>query len=236
VGTVGTEGAEAMAAHVRLVLAERQRLFVDSLAAVLAWHGFDVAALATSPQELLATVARLQPDICLLAAGFPGDGDLDLLQIIGERHPSVKVVLFSASPDLGAMAAALKGGAVGFIPSDHHVADILDALCRVRNGEQVFDLMDAGICSLRPAAATRRNELWDFLTLRERQVLMLMMDGECTRQIARSLAISVSTARTHVENVLLKLGVHSRLEATTVIARARPPSFTRPAGQVARPG
>ena len=226
-----------MAVQVRLVLGERHRLFLDSLAAVLARHGFDVVALATSPQELLATVARLQPDICLLAAGFSGSSGPDLLRIIGEHHPSVKVVLFSADPDPKAMATALRGGAAGFIPSDHHVADILAALSRVRNGERVFDLMDAGIRRFRPATATRRrNGFWDLLTLRERQVLMLMMDGECTSQIARSLAISVSTARTHVENVLGKLGVHSRLEATAMVARSGPPSFTMPAGRVARPG
>ncbi len=225
-----------MAGQVRLVLGERHRLFIDSLAAVLAWHGFDVAALATSPQELLSTVARLEPDVCLLAAGFQEGGGLDLLRIIGERHPPVKVVLFSADPDPKAMAAALKGGAAGFIPSDHHVADIVDALSRVNNGERVFDLMDAGIRRFRPAAASRRNELWDLLTLRERQVLMLMMDGECTRQIARSLAITVSTARTHVENVFVKLGAHSRLEATAMVARAGPPSFTMLAGRVARRG
>jgi two-component system, NarL family, nitrate/nitrite response regulator NarL len=225
-----------MAAQVRLVVGERHRLFVDSLGAVLAWHGFDVAALAITPQELLSTVARLQPDVCLLAAGFQRGGGPDLLRVIGERHPPVKVVLFSASPDPKAMAAAHKGGAAGFIPSDHHVADIVAALSRVQNGERVFDLTDAGIRSFRPAAATRRNELWDLLTLRERQVLMLMMDGECTRQIARSMAITVSTARTHAENVLIKLGAHSRLEATAMVARAGPPSFTMLAGRVARRG
>jgi two-component system nitrate/nitrite response regulator NarL len=223
-----------MAVQVRLVLGGRHRLFLDSLATVLAWREFDVVALATSPQELLAAVARFEPDICLLAADCSGSNGADLLRIIGERLPSVKVVLFSANPDPKAMATALRDGAAGFIPSDHHVADILAALSRVRNGERVFDLMDAGIRSFRPATATRRNGLWDLLTLRERQVLMLMMDGECTSQIARSLAISVSTARTHVENVLGKLGVHSRLEATAMVARAGPPSFTMPAARVAR--
>ena len=220
----------------RLVVGERHRLFIDSLAAVLAWHGFDVAAVATSPAELLATVARLQPDVCLLAASFPGGSGLDVMRIIGERHPRVKVVMFSASPDPAMLTAARDGGAAGFIPSDHHVADIVGALSRVRNGDRVFDLMDAGIRSFRPAAAAGRHEPWDLLTVREQEVLVLMTEGEATRQIARSLAISVSTARTHVENVLAKLGVHSRLEATTVVARSGPPSFHMPAGRVARPG
>jgi two-component system, NarL family, nitrate/nitrite response regulator NarL len=221
----------------RLVVGEHHRLFADSMAAVLAWHGFEVAALAASPAELLASVASHQPDVCLLAARFPGDSGLDLMRIITERHPQVKVVLFAATPDPGMMAAARAGGAAGFIPSDHHVADILAALSRVRNGERVFDLMDAGIRSFRPARATSCTAPWDLLTLREQEVLMLMTEGECTRQIARALTISVSTARTHVENVLVKLGVHSRLEATTVVARAGPPPFFHlAAGRVARPG
>jgi two-component system nitrate/nitrite response regulator NarL len=222
---------------VRLVVGERHRLFIDSLAAVLAWHGFDVAALATSPDELLDTVAELEPDVCLLAASFPGGSGLAVMRTIGERHPRVKVVMFSANPDPAMMAAARDAGAAGFIPSDHHVADIVGALSRVRTGERVFDLMDAGIRSFRPAVAAGRHEPWDLLTGREQEVLLLMTEGECTRQIARSLAISVSTARTHVENVFVKLGVHSRLEATTVAARSGPPpSFHIPAGRVARPG
>jgi DNA-binding NarL/FixJ family response regulator len=222
----------------RLVVGERHRLFTESLASVLAWHGFDVAAVAASPHELLSAVARAAPDACLLAAQFSDGDGLDVMGTLRQRHPQVKLVVFSASPDPGKMAAALAGGAAGFIPSDHHVSDLLGALARVRAGERVFDLMDAGIRRFRPAAATGRSELWDLLTLREQQVLTLMMDGECTMQIARSLAISVSTARTHVENLLLKLGVHSRLEATTMMARSGAAAFApaMPARRVARPG
>lgn len=223
----------------RLVVGDRHRLFLDSLAAVLASRGFEVAAFATSPQEVLGCVARLRPDVCLLAARFPGSSGLDVMRVIGERQPGVKVVLFSASPEPGVMAAAQRGGAAGFIPSDHHVADVISALVRVRDGERVFDMMRAGVRRFRPVAPAERkprNGLWDLLTLREQEVLMLMMDGEATRQIARSLAISVSTARTHVENVLGKLGVHSRLEATTVAARCGLPAVSMPAGRVARPG
>ena len=57
------------------------------------------------------------------------------------------------------------------------------------------------------------------LTLREQEVLMLIMEGQSTKQIARSLAISMSTARTHIQSVLVKLGAHSRLEATSMVAR-----------------
>ena len=223
----------------RLVVGDRHRLFADSLAAVLAEHGVEVVAFATSPQETLGCVARLHPDVCLLAARFPASSGLDVMRVIGERHPGVKVVLFSASPEPGVMAAAQRAGAAGFIPSDHHVADIVSALVRVRDGERVFDMMLAGVRRFRPAADAERSppsRPWDRLTSREQEVLLLMMDGEATRQIARSLAISVSTARTHVENVLGKLGVHSRLEATTVAARSGLPTSGQPRSGLPRSG
>jgi len=64
------------------------------------------------------------------------------------------------------------------------------------------------------------DRLLRLLTLREQEVLMLIMEGHSTKQIARSLVISLSTARTHIQSVLVKLGAHSRLEATSMVARS----------------
>ena len=97
------------------------------------------------------------------------------------------------------------------------------ALVRVSSGEQAFVLTPAGHAdnSLGSPAAADGDYLLRLLTLREQEVLMLMMEGASTKQIARSLAITLSTARTHVQSVLVKLGAHSRLEATSIVARTR---------------
>ncbi len=205
----------------RLVLGDDHRLFIDALTVALTGHGLTVAASATSPEEVLAAVAAHQPDICLLDVRFPGASGLDVLRVVCARYPRVKVVMLSATSDPDVVSAAIEGGVAGFIRKDQQVADIVHALARVRAGERVLDtgLLRAVVRSLHQPVARDSDWLLGFLTSREKEVLMRMMEGECTKQIARSLAIAQSTARTHVQNVLVKLGVHSQLEATTVAAQ-----------------
>jgi two-component system, NarL family, nitrate/nitrite response regulator NarL len=207
---------------VKLVLADGSRLFLDLLKSALVRHGFDVAELVTRPQELLVALGTHQPDICLLAACFPSGSGLDLLSDIGRQSPSTKVIIFSAASDPEEMSAAIEGGAAGYIPKGHRIADIVGVLARVGSGERVFDSnsMAAVAGSLGPSANGDGNYQHLLLTGREREVLMQIMEGEGTRQIARSLAIAESTTRTHVQNVLAKLGVHSRLEAANIVARS----------------
>ena len=180
-----------------------------------------VVARAASPRAVLAAVARHEPDICLLAASFPDSSGLDVLRVIGRRHQAVKVVMFSdtSNPVIAAQASA--AGAAGFVWKGQGIAEIVRALTRVLAGEWAL-----GTALSAPGAGRFGSQvpsgdcLLRLLTMREQEVLTLMMEGESTKQIARSLAIALSTARTHVQNVLVKLGAHSRLEATSMVAQA----------------
>jgi two-component system nitrate/nitrite response regulator NarL len=207
---------------VKLMLADPHRLVIESLAVALTRRGFAVVALATSAPEALARVAEHQPDICLLATDFPLCSSLDVLRIIIKRHPRVKPVLLSASRDSRLMAAAMEAGAAGFIPRDCHIIDIVRVLPRVHQGERVFDraVLEAGAGAFRLPGDGDGDWLRGLLTSREQEVLMQIATGEDTHQISRSLAITEATVRTHVQNVLVKLGVHSRLEASTVLAES----------------
>jgi DNA-binding NarL/FixJ family response regulator len=225
--------------QVRLVIGHQYRLFLDSLAAVLAGRGFQIVGTETSEPQLLDSVSQHLPSICLVTVRLAGGGGgLEVLRTIGENHPGIKVVLLAGDSDSGLMQAAIEAGAAGFIPADGHVDNIARALARVYDGGEVFgpSPMGAVVRPFRDAGA--RNRVWDRLTAREQEVLVRMMDGECTRQIALSLTISVSTARTHIENVLLKLGAHSRLEATVLAARSGIPAsyaLSMPPRRVAGP-
>jgi two-component system, NarL family, nitrate/nitrite response regulator NarL len=206
---------------VRVVLGNQHRLFLDALTEALSQEGVIVAAQAASPREVLAAVARHEPDICLLATSFPGSSGLEILRVIRRRHQAVKVVMLSDTSDPVIVARASDAGAAGFIWKDQRITEIVRALTRVLAGEWAL-----GTALSAPGAGHFGSRvsggdcLLRLLTMREQEVLMLMMEGESTKQIARSLAIALSTARTHVQSVLVKLGAHSRLEATSMVARA----------------
>jgi two-component system nitrate/nitrite response regulator NarL len=207
---------------VRIVLGNRHRLFLDALTEALSQEGVMVAAQATCGREVLAAVARHEPDICLLAIGFPDSGGLDVLRVIRRRHPAVKVIMLLDTSDPVIVAQASDAGAAGFIWKEQCIAEIVRTLTGVLAGEWVL----GGAASARGAGRFGSQVVADsdcllrLLTMREQEVLMLMMEGESTKQIARSLAIALSTARTHVQSVLVKLGAHSRLEATSMVARS----------------
>jgi two-component system nitrate/nitrite response regulator NarL len=205
----------------RIVLGDGQRLFIDAMAAALAGNGVTVMAVATSPAEVLAAIGRHRPDICLLATRFNGYDSFDLPDVIGGRYPQVKVVLLAEHGDPPASSDLLSSGAAGLIRKDQHLTEILRTLADVLAGAQSVDtdLAHTPGGELNPPAPSESSWLVRLLTLREQEVLMLIMEGQSTKQIARSLTISMSTARTHIQSVLVKLGAHSRLEATSMVAR-----------------
>jgi len=205
----------------RIVLGDGQRLFIDAMAAALTANGATVTAVATSPAEVLAAIGRHRPDLCLLATRFNGHDSFDLLDMICRRHPQIKIVMLADSRDPAASSEVLSAGAAGLIRKDQHLIEIMRILADVLAGEQLVDteLTQSGGGELNPRVPSDSSWLARLLTLREQEVLMLIMEGQSTKQIARSLAISMSTARTHIQSVLVKLGAHSRLEATSMVAR-----------------
>jgi DNA-binding NarL/FixJ family response regulator len=126
--------------------------------------------------------------------------------------------------DLRGVAAAFAAGAAGYVRSDERIEVVERALGRVRSGEAavVPELLQAAFENLMRPAPEPDDEavrLLRLLTRREVQVLLRIAEGEDTRAIAAAMGIAPSTARTHVQRVLMKLGARTRLEATAVAAR-----------------
>jgi two-component system nitrate/nitrite response regulator NarL len=203
---------------VRLVLCDDHRLFVEPLAAALEMRGHDVRVV-TSPHAAIQAVEDGGADLCVADLRFPDGSGLQIVAALRRRQPPCPVVILSGSAEGGDIAAAMAAGAMGFLRKDQPVSAVFDALDRIAAGRSVA----AGVIPRSPAAsgpdvAVRR--LVDRLTQREREVLHRLVWAEDTVGIARSLGVAPSTARTHLQNVLLKLGVHSRLEAVALVVGA----------------
>jgi two-component system nitrate/nitrite response regulator NarL len=204
----------------RLVLCDDHRLLLEAMASIFTAHGHVVEAIVTSPSEVIAAVKASDPDICGLDIGFPGaQSGLDVAAKLRHEHPRTKVLILSGTTDPAIVSAAIEAGVAGFTRKDQSAAAILEVLDRVGAGEFVVDA-DLVRAVAHEARAPRQSDaamLLSFLTPKERHALAKLVEGRSTDDIARSLGIARSTARTHIQSVLVKLGVHSRLEAAAFV-------------------
>ena len=201
----------------RLLVCDDHRLLVEALSMALRDNGHTVVATALDPDDAVEAAREHQPDACLLDVNFPGGNGLGAIGRIHGVSPHTKVVMLSGAISGGLVADAIAKGAAGFVSKEKPIGVIIEALQLVHQGYLAVDppvLQDA----LRPHAHSD-DPLWvlKFLTEREWQALRCLMDGLNTDQIADQLGVHRSTARTHVQNLLTKLGVHSRLQAAALM-------------------
>jgi DNA-binding NarL/FixJ family response regulator len=213
----------------RVVLCDDHALLLDALGASLVTHGHTVVFAATEPGAAVEAVRDHRPDLLLLDAYFPAGSGLEAAATVTREVPETKVVFLSASTDPDLVSAALESGAVGFVRKDHGLERILRALDRVEAGEIVMEAQLFRAVVARTREPERHDVRWlaQFLTEREREVLARIVAGESTDQMARAMEVARSTARTHVQNVLQKLGVHSRLQAATSVLGDREREWLR---------
>jgi two-component system, NarL family, nitrate/nitrite response regulator NarL len=206
-----------------LVLGDDQGVFLDALSTVLHQSGHDVLGAGQSGPAVVELVRRLRPDICLLDRRFASpDGGL-LIAPLRQASPATKVMVLSSEHDVEGMRHALSAGASGYLHKSRGVAALIGAIDQVLSGQVAVDLPDTATRLSPPAGidedcrAVRR--LAAHLTPRERQCLRLLADGLDTPAIMGRLGVSRTTVRTHVQAVLFKLGVHSRLQAVSLALR-----------------
>jgi two-component system nitrate/nitrite response regulator NarL len=206
----------------RLLICDYHLVFAESLAYVLAGRGMHVVAVARDPDQLLETLRQEPVDICLFDLAFGTGLDLDRLAELRLAAPGTRFVLLTAAADRKMLAAARAAGVRGVGDKRQPVSEIIHLLERVYAGEWVASVDSTSSPSAPGTPWHPCNEvqrLAGFLTPREREVLSALVRGDDTNKLARSLGIATATARCHVQNVLTKLGAHSRLEAATSAVR-----------------
>jgi DNA-binding NarL/FixJ family response regulator len=183
----------------------------------------DVAGEAADGQEALDVLHRLDlqdrlPDVVMMDLVMPRMDGIAATSVIRERYPSVEVVALTSFIEEDKVQAALQAGASGYLLKDAEADEVAMAIRSAHAGEVHIDPAVAKRLaeSLR---APRQEGLIDPLTEREREILVLVAQGKANKQIARQLKISERTARTHVSNILRKLGLASRTQAALYAVR-----------------
>jgi DNA-binding NarL/FixJ family response regulator len=176
-----------------------------------------VVGIATTGAESRELVNDLRPDLILVDIGLPDESGLVAGRRILEEHPEAKVVALTALLSPATVREAVRLGFHGYITKDTPVSRFASSLRAVLDGQVVFPRR------LASALGRPRDDGFDLLaaqlTARELEVLGLMAEGLSGTDIARKLGISTNTVRTHIQSILTKLQVHSRLEAVAFALR-----------------
>ena len=203
----------------RVLFAEHHTLFAQTITHMLEAHGFEVVSVAASAEETIDKTAELIPDLVLVDVDLPGASGSTSERQIKAAHPSVPMIAIGSSHDEEKVNRAIQSGFEGFISKDAAVDDFVAYIWDVVEGESTWrskirrerrrPLDEVGEAHFRAS----------YLTPREREVLVLLTEGASSRDLAGRLSLSPHTVRSHVQSILAKLQVHSRLEAAAFANR-----------------
>jgi DNA-binding NarL/FixJ family response regulator len=208
----------------RLLLVEDHASFRQTLALVFDQEpDFEVVAQAGTVAEALLVMADRETDLAVLDLSLPDGEGVELIEDLREANPHFAALVLTASLDRAEHARAVEAGAAGVLHKSADVDEILDSTRRLAAGETLLSPEEL-VELLRLAGQSREEEREarvsiEQLTRREREVLLALSEGLSNKQIAERLHMSVDTERTHMMNILNKLGVHSRLQALLFAAR-----------------
>lgn len=173
----------------------------------------DVVGEAADGQACVAAAAELSPDVILLDLLMPGLGGVDVLGRLRDAGSSARVLVVTSFTDPAVSVPAVRAGAAGVIFKDVEPRDLASAIRSVHAGHTLLQPdVAAALMAPDPAAASP-------LTARERDVLAEIAQGRSNREIARALSLSEKTVKTHVSNLLMKLGVADRTQAALLAVR-----------------
>ncbi len=210
---------------IRVLIVDNQQLFTEALRTLLELEDdIEVVGEAYDGTTAIERIRTARPDVAVLDLRMPGLNGIEVTEHIKPDFEDVKVIILTATDDNEFLTRAVEAGVDGYLTKDCAMDDLADSIRRVMHGETVIpatQLKDL----LRNLTDRRREEanpaayLASFLTRREKEVLRLLVAGKSNEKIAEELYISQNTVRTHIQNILSKLSVHSKLEAVAFAIR-----------------
>ena len=213
---------DARPSAIRVLLVDDHQLLTDALSGLLAGEpDIQVCGVAASVAEA-REVATEQMDVVLMDYVLPDGTGAEATREIKRRWPSAKVVLVTGLSDDETMLDAVHAGVDGYLTKDRAGRDVVDAVRAAHAGEILLPRAVAYELAQRMGASRQKSETHidvHNLTPRELEVLRALVEGRSSRDICAELYISPNTLRTHVQNLLNKLRVHSKLEAVAVALR-----------------
>jgi DNA-binding NarL/FixJ family response regulator len=205
---------------IRVLIVDDHAVVREGLRAFLELQeGIEVVGEAGDGDAAVGAAERLRPDVVLMDLVMPGKDGIAAMRVLRDRVPGARVIVLTSFFDEDKLLPAIRAGAAGYLLKNARPAELERAVRAAHVGEAVLDPAVAARL-VEALAAGGGVEPIDRLTPREREVLLLIGRGFPNKRIARELALSEKTVKTHVGHVLAKLGVTDRTQAAVVAVRA----------------
>ena len=208
--------------RIRVLLVEDHQLLADALSALLSREpDIEVIGIAGTVADT-KTLARDRLDVVLMDYHLPDGTGAEATRAIKARWPAARVVMVTALTDDETVLESIQAGADGYMTKDRAAEDVVNAVRAAHAGETLLPRSVIVEIARRVAAARERGDerrMVEPLTSRELEVLRALTEGLSTPDICGRLFIAPNTLRTHVQNIMGKLRVHSKLEAVAFALR-----------------
>lgn len=216
----------------KILLVDDEKLLLDSLEIILSLSNMEIVGKASDGKAALHILEQTDKscDLALVDLNMKGMGGIELIKIIKEKYPGIKILVLTTFYDDKSITSAIAGGADGYLLKDSGRDVILGAISQIIGGTTVLDQK----VMLRLSALIGSNSEDDrtnkscgfsderkesqvqysgqYMTEREKQICQLMVEGLTNRQIAEHLYISEGTVKNYISNIYDKTGIHDRVK------------------------
>ena len=205
-----------MQTKIKILLIDDHSLFRSGLKFLLNnQEDIEVIGEAQNGSEGIKLAQKLNPDIILLDLDMPRMGGKETLQNLLNINPDLNILILTVSEDNDDLIQCMTLGAKGYILKNINTDFLLDSIHKVYEGNNILSpaMISTLIDQFRPNEKEKDEDLYDSLTPREKEILAWLTKGISNKEIARFLSVSESTIKLHVQNILRKLNLHSRVQA-----------------------
>lgn len=227
---IDAEARSTASGPIRILVVDDHTLFRRGLTAILSRSSeLTIVGDAADAGEAQRRATELKPDLILLDNHLPGVNGVDALPALRAALPQVRIILLTVSEDENDLAAALRGGANGYLLKTMDADALVASILRVMRGESVIadEMTSKLVAAYRGAASVAGNgnaasepaapaSPLSQLSPRELEILRGIARGESNKLIGRQLGIAEATVKIHVQHVLRKLNVASRVQAAVI--------------------
>lgn len=202
---------------IRVLIIDDHTLFRSGIKLLLQrQEGFEVVGEAGDGLEGVKRAKQLKPDVVLLDLHMPGTSGLEAIPLLREEAPQTEVIMLTVSEDAEDLLDALRAGARGYLLKNIETDFLLESIRRAAAGESVLSSQMAG--RLADALRTVQKGVTgaaglEKLSPRELEIIIMLARGASNKEIARNLNLAESTVKIHVQGILRKLNLASRVQA-----------------------